>query len=74
MRIDVLNKAVVLFLRYLYSVKSYWPKIALSVYPARGIFGLPTPPKKTKYMTNGHEICTRPKTPGAPPTHQIWCF
>ena len=43
---------VVLFLRYLYSVKSYWPKTALSAYPARGIFGPPTPPPKKKQQLN----------------------
>ena len=53
MRIDVLNTTVVLFLRYLYSVKSYCQKnCALSAYPAREIFGFPTPPPQKNNLNN----------------------
>ena len=40
MRIDVLSTMVVLVLRYLYSVKSYWPKTYACQHTRRGDFFL----------------------------------
>ena len=43
MRIDVLNTMVVLVLRYIYYVESYWQKLRMSALPVRRIFSILTP-------------------------------
>ena len=53
MRIDVLNTTVVLFLRYLYSVKSYWLKTVPCQHTRRGeCLAFRPPPQKKKNNKN----------------------
>ena len=72
MRYGVLNKMVVLVLRYLYSVNSYWPKSVASQHIRR--FFLPSVPQHPVNIDLGACNLHWTENSEASPTHQIWCF